>query len=203
MPALETAQRLVIAGASSLLGMELKSVLGRSRFAASDFRLLDEELESQTSRLCLLQCAGKPVFDTQVALNMPDRYRDARSFKPAAGRPRMPDETRLGLGATAVVPALRAVPAPVFYGTAFAPGAEFAREADLQNISDACRRAGFSIAEAGNSPGSVNAAGESVIGISEPEPDSAQPGTCWFWGAADRIHFPSAKAVKLADRLAS
>jgi len=36
--------RIVIAGASSLLGAELKSLLEESRFAASDFRLLDEEL---------------------------------------------------------------------------------------------------------------------------------------------------------------
>ena len=39
---LET-RRIVIAGASSLLGTELKSILEESRFAACDFRLLDEE----------------------------------------------------------------------------------------------------------------------------------------------------------------
>src|SRR5262245_52517152 len=36
-------RRIVIAGASSLLGTELKSLLEESRFAASDFRLVDEE----------------------------------------------------------------------------------------------------------------------------------------------------------------
>ncbi len=36
--------RIVIAGASSLLGVELKSLLEESRFAAADFRLLDEEI---------------------------------------------------------------------------------------------------------------------------------------------------------------
>ena len=36
-------RRIVIAGASSLLGAELKSLLEESRFAASDFRLVDEE----------------------------------------------------------------------------------------------------------------------------------------------------------------
>ena len=39
---LET-RRIVIAGASSLLGAELKTLLEESRFAASDFRLVDEE----------------------------------------------------------------------------------------------------------------------------------------------------------------
>ena len=36
-------RRIVIAGASSLLGAELKSLLEESRFAACDFRLVDEE----------------------------------------------------------------------------------------------------------------------------------------------------------------
>ena len=41
-------QRIVIAGASSLLGAELKSLLEESPFAASDLRLLDEELAAGT-----------------------------------------------------------------------------------------------------------------------------------------------------------
>ena len=40
--------RIVIAGASSLLGAELKSLLEESRFAASDFRLVDEDLTAGT-----------------------------------------------------------------------------------------------------------------------------------------------------------
>src|SRR5215469_588524 len=41
-------RRIVIAGASSLLGAELKSLLEESRFAASDFRLVDEEIVAGT-----------------------------------------------------------------------------------------------------------------------------------------------------------
>jgi aspartate-semialdehyde dehydrogenase len=41
-------RRIVIAGASSLLGAELKSLLEESRFAASDFRLVDEETMAGT-----------------------------------------------------------------------------------------------------------------------------------------------------------
>src|SRR4030095_9383828 len=41
-------RRIVIAGASSLLGTELKSLLEESRFAASDFRLVDEETVAGT-----------------------------------------------------------------------------------------------------------------------------------------------------------
>src|SRR5258708_39023986 len=41
-------QRMVIAGASSLLGAELKSLLEESRFAGWDFSLLDEEIAAGT-----------------------------------------------------------------------------------------------------------------------------------------------------------
>ncbi len=44
MPFDRDSHRIVIAGASSLLGAELKSLLEQSRFAAADLRLLDEEI---------------------------------------------------------------------------------------------------------------------------------------------------------------
>jgi aspartate-semialdehyde dehydrogenase len=50
-------RRIVIAGASSLLGAELKTVLEDSRFAASDFRLVDEE----TVAGILTEAGGEPA----------------------------------------------------------------------------------------------------------------------------------------------
>jgi aspartate-semialdehyde dehydrogenase len=49
--------RIVIAGASSLLGAELKSLLEQGRFAASDFRLLDEEFAAGT----LTEAGGEAI----------------------------------------------------------------------------------------------------------------------------------------------
>ncbi len=49
--------RIVIAGASSLLGAELKTLLEQSRFATADFRLLDEELAAGT----LTEAGGEAV----------------------------------------------------------------------------------------------------------------------------------------------
>jgi aspartate-semialdehyde dehydrogenase len=57
MPARD-AQRIVIAGASSLLGAELKSLLEESRFAAWDFSLVDEEIVAGT----LTEAAGEPAI---------------------------------------------------------------------------------------------------------------------------------------------
>lgn len=50
-------QRIVIAGASSLVGAELKSLLEESRFAGWDFSLLDEEIAAGT----LTEAAGEPA----------------------------------------------------------------------------------------------------------------------------------------------
>jgi aspartate-semialdehyde dehydrogenase len=57
MPLERESTRIVIAGASSLLGAELKSLLEQSRFAIADFRLLDEELAAGT----LTEAGGEPV----------------------------------------------------------------------------------------------------------------------------------------------
>ena len=50
-------RRIVVAGASSLLGAELKTLLEEGRFAASDFRLVDEE----TVAGMLTEAGGEPA----------------------------------------------------------------------------------------------------------------------------------------------
>src|SRR5258708_10284261 len=58
MPSLERdPHRIVIAGASSLLGAELKSLLEESRFAGWDLRLVDEEVSAGT----LTVAGGEPA----------------------------------------------------------------------------------------------------------------------------------------------
>lgn len=58
MPTPRDSQHIVIAGASSLLGAELKSLLEESRFAGWDFSLLDEEIAAGT----LTEAAGEPAI---------------------------------------------------------------------------------------------------------------------------------------------
>jgi aspartate-semialdehyde dehydrogenase len=58
MPSLERgSNRIVIAGASSLLGAELRSLLEESRFAGAEFRLVDEQIASGT----LTEAGGEPA----------------------------------------------------------------------------------------------------------------------------------------------
>ena len=64
-------QRIVIAGASSLLGSELKTVLEESRFAGWDVRLVDEEQAAGT----LTEAAGEAAVIQSVE---EDTFRGAR-----------------------------------------------------------------------------------------------------------------------------
>src|SRR5258708_5638601 len=63
MPVLEReSNRIVIAGASSLLGAELKALLVESRFAGWDFRLVDEEVVAGG----LTEAGGEPAVIQRV-----------------------------------------------------------------------------------------------------------------------------------------
>ena len=162
-----------------------------------------EELESQTGQLLSFQGVGRPVFDTQVAFNMVDRFGPASAQKLVAIRERVRMETKGSLGKKTAMPAIQVVHAPVFYGTAFSAWAELEPGADAAKIAQACGDAGFMPpAESDGGPSNVGATGEKSIVLAKPEADPSQPGGWWFWGAADNIRLPAANAVKLAEMLA-
>jgi aspartate-semialdehyde dehydrogenase len=69
MPRPRDSQRIVIAGASSLLGAELKSLLEESRFAGWDLSLVDEETVAGT----LTEAAGEPAVIQPVEESTFDR----------------------------------------------------------------------------------------------------------------------------------
>src|SRR5580698_2940497 len=70
MPSLERgSNRIVIAGASSLLGAELRALLEESRFAGAEFRLVDEE----TVAGLLTEAGGEPAVIQPVEEGTFDR----------------------------------------------------------------------------------------------------------------------------------
>src|SRR5690242_15599889 len=103
MPSARESDRIVIAGASSLLGAELKSLLEESRFAGWDFRLVDEETAAGTlieaggeaaviqpveedsfSKARLVFFAGSPEF---TAANLPAVLRSGARILDLSGAP--------------------------------------------------------------------------------------------------------------------
>ena len=161
-----------------------------------------EELESQTGQLLSFQGMGQPVFDTQVAFNLLDRFGAASKHKLSTVRERLRAETKACIGKKSVMPALQLVHAPVFYGTAFSACAELVPGTTVEQIVAACEDAGFAIPANGEAgPSNVSVAGEKVAHLAKPEEDPARPGAWWFWGATDNIRLPAANAVKLAEML--
>lgn len=79
MPAERNSQKIVLAGASSLLGHEVKSLLEESRFAGWDFHLVDED---ETAGI-LTEAAGEAKIIQRVE---EDTFRGAR-FVFLAGSP--------------------------------------------------------------------------------------------------------------------
>ncbi len=145
---------------------------------------------------------GQPVFDTQVAFNLLDRFGPASKHKLSGVRERVRTETQACVGKKAVLPSLQVIHAPVFYGTTFAACAELALETKFEEVVAACEDAGFLIPSDGEpGPSNVSIAGEKVAHLAKPEEDPARPGAWWFWGAADNIRLPAANAVKLAEML--
>jgi aspartate-semialdehyde dehydrogenase len=162
-----------------------------------------EELETQTKQLLTFQPAGKEFFDVQVAFNSLDRFGPARQANSHGGRSTLRGEVGACLRGESLLPAVELVHVPVFYGVTFSVCAKLGDGADKERIAEACRQAGFAILdEWGVGPNNISAAGETVIQLSKPHGDQLQPGSWWFWGAADNIRLPAANAVKLAEMLA-
>jgi len=161
-----------------------------------------EELETQTKQMLSFQSPGKALFDVQVAFNSLDRFGPASGFELNQARLTLRNELSACLGNEGVLPAVQLVHVPVFYGVTFSACAKLDDGADKVKIAEACQQAGFAILdERGVGPNNISVAGETVIQLSRPHADSLQPGSWWFWGAADNIRLPVWNAVKLAEKL--
>lgn len=163
-----------------------------------------EELESQSGQLLSFQNIGQPVFDTQVAFNLLERYGPASRQSLDIARSALRDEVSgcvQNQGAT--MPSIQVLHVPAFYGMTFAAAAELDTGlADTASIVNACKSAGFSVlGETDPGPNNISVAGETSIQLGIPQSDPLSYGTWWFWGAADNIRLPAWNAVKLAEKL--
>jgi aspartate-semialdehyde dehydrogenase len=195
-----------VAAASLSLGLK---PLGLKRMSISFLRPVSEvgragieELESQTKQLLSFQSAGQTVFDAQVAFAVLDHFGAGSRENLSAYESRLREEVLwCTFTPDGIQPAIRVLHAPVFYGCTFSASAELDASATADRVSSACAAAGFALAEKGAIVSNLTAAGENTIHLAQPEADTSQPGTWWFWGAADNIRLPAWNAVKLAEKL--
>lgn len=203
----------VIPSAPGAIAGHLLEALGRAglyRLAVVFYRPVSEagragieELESQCAQLLSFQSVGQRVFDTQVAYSLVNRFGSASKENLAGVRERIRREAGAAAGKNGVEPSVQVVHAPVFYGYTFSAIAECKSPHKQEGIVEILKKAGLSVEEDASMPlGNLSVAGESTIHLAMPEPDPAQPGTWWFWGAADNIRLPAWNAVKLAEKLA-
>jgi aspartate-semialdehyde dehydrogenase len=161
-----------------------------------------EELEAQTTQLLSFQSTGQPVFDTQVAFNLLDRYGSASRENLQSVRARIRREVGFAAGRNLVEPSVQVLHAPVFYAYTFVAIAELNSQQSPDALVELCRESGFTLDSDAAAPlGNLKASGDSAIHLAFPESDPAQPSTWWFWGAADNIRLPAATAIKLAEKL--
>jgi aspartate-semialdehyde dehydrogenase len=192
---------------SALLSLALKA-LGLKRLAITHFQAVSEagrpgidEMELQTSQLLSFQPVGKSVFDEQVAYTMLNRYGVESKQNLRDDLEKIRSQVTQALGSFALIPSLTIVHAPVFYGAAFSAYAEIDAAVNTERILSACGTAGFDISQAEGPLGNLTPAGQEKILLAKPENDPAQPGSWWFWGAADNVRLPAWNAVKLAEKL--
>lgn len=161
-----------------------------------------EELEAQTTQLLSFQSTGQPVFDTQVAFNILDRYGTASRENVQSVRARIRHEASIAVGRNLVEPSIQVLHAPVFYGYTFVAIAELNGQQSQDALIEICRKAGFTLDSDVSAPlGNLNASSDSAVHLALPDNDCAQPGIWWFWGATDNIRLPAATAIKLAEKL--
>jgi len=160
-----------------------------------------EELETQTSQLLSFQSVGHPVFDTQIAFSLLDRYGSSCKENLRAVEERIRREVSAAVGKDVVAPSIRVLHAPVFYGYTFSAMAELNEGANREALTQSLKKAGLHVEEDASVPaGNLTASGDSAIHVAIPEQDPARAGTWWLWGAADNVRLPAWNAIKLAER---
>jgi hypothetical protein len=145
-----------------------------------------EELETQTSQLLSFQSVGNRVFGTQAAFNMLPRFGSASRVVLQEKLLELRAEISAAVGDAEedAKISVNLVHAPVFYGTTFSVCADLGNAADAAALAQAVKEAGFAVVpieEAG--PSNVSVAGDTVLYLSEPRPDTARENCWWFWGA--------------------
>jgi aspartate-semialdehyde dehydrogenase len=202
----------VIPSAAGTIAGHLLNALGRTdlfRLAIVFHRPVSEagregieELETQCAQLLSFQSVGDRVFDTQVAYSLLDRYGRSSSENLRAVTDRIRREAGAAAGKNLVEPSIQVLHAPLFYGYTFSAIAELNSSHKREALAENLRKAGLLVEEDAAEPlGNLTAAGDYAIHVKTPEHDPAQPGTWWFWGAADNIRLPAWNAVKLAEKL--
>ncbi len=164
-----------------------------------------DELHEQTINLLSFQQMPTGVFDSQVAFNMIGRYGPASATPLEAIERRIVSHLRRLLDATAPVPALTLLQAPVFHAYTFAMYLELEKAASAGDVAQAIAGEHVQIARLpADAPSNVNVAGKDDILVAVRRDASGENSSgLWIWAAVDNLRLAAITAVDCANALAA
>jgi aspartate-semialdehyde dehydrogenase len=162
-----------------------------------------DELHEQTINLLSFQQLPTGVFDSQVAFNMLDRYGRTSSHNLEATERRVTDHLRRLLGASAKLPAIAVLQAPVFHAHTFSVYMEMEQSVAAGDLARALAGEHVQIARAAeDSPSNVNVAGKDEIMVAVRR-DAVHENGFWLWAAVDNLRLSALTAADCATALAA
>jgi aspartate-semialdehyde dehydrogenase len=166
-----------------------------------------EELQQQTVSLLSFKSLPQNVFDSQLSFNMLARYGEE------APVPLEESELRIerhlaslldlpGDGASAPMPSLRLIQAPVFHGYSFSAWVEFETSPGVEPLEASLAMESIDVrGSESDPPTNVGQAGQGGISVGAIVPDRNNAEAVWFWLVADNLRLTAENAVAVAKEL--
>jgi aspartate-semialdehyde dehydrogenase len=160
-----------------------------------------DELHQQTVNLLSFQALPKDVFDAQVAFNLVERYGPKSQPSLDSVEARVLRHYKKIAGASALVPSLMLLQAPIFHGHATAIFLEMDKPIDLAAFLDVLAGDHVSIPSGEeDAPSNVSSAGQGDIQLAIKS-DPVDPNGVWLWAAADNLRLAAINAVECAESM--
>jgi aspartate-semialdehyde dehydrogenase len=160
-----------------------------------------DELHQQTVNLLSFQALPKDVFDAQVAFNLVERYGPKSQPSLDSVEARVLRQYKKIAGASALVPSLMLLQAPIFHGHATAIFLEMDKPIDLAAFLDVLAGDHVSIPSGEeDAPSNVSSAGQGDIQLAIKS-DPVDPNGVWLWAAADNLRLAAINAVECAESM--
>ncbi len=163
-----------------------------------------DELRQQTISLLSFKPMPKEVFDAQAGFSMLARYGEDAPLALEAVELRIEQHlaSLLGGSASAPMPSLRLIHAPVFHGYSISLYVEFETPPDLRAVGEAlsCDRVDVRAGDL-EPPNHVGIAGQGGIAVGAITADRNNPAACWFWIVADNFRLMAENAAAVVRPL--
>ncbi len=162
-----------------------------------------DELHEQTVNLLSFQEMPKTVFDAQVAFNLLARYGEHSSPTLEAAEKRIVAHYKEIAAASALVPSLMLVQAPIFHGHVFSLYIELEQPHALSDFTQAISGEHVAMTRsAEDTPSNVAAAGQEEVMVLV-RADVQRENGFWVWAAADNLRIMALTAIESAQQMAT